>query len=176
MKSAAAIAFTGLLSVSACAVVPPTGPDVAVMPGPGKSFTQFQQDDNSCRQYASQQIGYASPGKVASDSAVSSATVGTLLGAAAGAALGAAAGDPGVGAAAGAGGGLLFGTAAGSNAAQASTAGLQRRYDIAYVQCMSAKGESIPSMPVSTYASYPYARYPYPAYPYPYPYPGYYYR
>jgi hypothetical protein len=171
MKPGPAVALLGILSLSACAVAPPTGPDVMVMPAQGKSFAEFQQDDTSCRQYASLQIGNGSPAQAATDSAVSSAAVGTLIGAAAGAALGAAAGNPGLGAAAGAGGGLLFGGAAGSNAARASGASLQQRYDASYVQCMAAKGESVPTMPASVAAADPYGpyRYTYPAYP------GYYY-
>jgi hypothetical protein len=169
MKSAPVITLVGILSLSACAVAPPAAPDVMVMPGQGKSFAAFQQDDATCRQYASQQIGYGSPGQAAADSAVTSAAVGTVIGAAAGAVLGAAAGNPGLGAAAGAGGGLLVGSAAGSNAAAVSGAGLQQRYDMSYVQCMSAKGESVPTMPAVAYASYPYGPYPYAAYP------GYYY-
>jgi hypothetical protein len=166
-----AIALVGVLSLSACAVAPPTGPDVMVMPAQGKSFAEFQQDETTCRQYASQQIGYASPGQAAADSGVNSAAIGTLLGAAAGAAIGAAAGNPALGAAAGAGGGLLFGSAAGSNAAQISGADLQRRYDMSYVQCMSAKGESVPAMPATASTAHPSGSY---SYPYA-AYPGYYY-
>jgi outer membrane lipoprotein SlyB len=168
MKPVSTIALVGILSLSACVVAPPTGPSVAVMPGPGKSFDQFQQDDASCRQYASQQTGNVSPSEAATNSAVGSAALGTVIGAAAGAALGAAAGNPGLGAAAGAGGGLLFGSAAGSNAAATSGANLQQRYDVGYLQCMTARGDSMPPAPAP--AAY------YGPYPYPYPaYPGYYY-
>jgi hypothetical protein len=102
--------------------------------------------------------------------------------AAAGAAIGAAAGNPLVGAAIGAGSGLLVGGAAGIGNAQVSSAELQRRYDIAYQQCMYANGNQLPgSQPVnarsqgegSFYPAYPaYPTYPaYPVYP---PYPPYY--
>ncbi len=97
------------LVASGCASVP-TGPSVMVMPGTGKTFEAFQVDDAVCRQWAAQQTG-TTPGKVATDSTVGGAAIGTLVGAAAGAALGAAAGNPGLGAAAGAGVGLLGGTA-----------------------------------------------------------------
>ena len=40
--------------------------------------------------------------------------------------------------------GLLFGAAAGSNAAGASYYAVQRRYDGAYLQCMYAKGNRVP--------------------------------
>ena len=61
-----------------------------------------------------------------------------------GAAIGAATGNAGAGAAIGGGAGLLGGTAMGSNAGASSEYQLQRRYDIAYQQCMYAKGNQIP--------------------------------
>jgi hypothetical protein len=130
--------------VSACATVP-TGPSVMVLPGAGKPFDQFQLEDLVCRQYAQQQIGVA-PGQAATQSTVNTAVLGTAIGAAAGAAIGAATGHPGVGAAVGAGGGLLTGTAAGAQAGAVSSGALQERYDIAYVQCMYAKGDQVPGV------------------------------
>jgi outer membrane lipoprotein SlyB len=129
-------------AVSACAVVP-TGPNVMVLPGVGKPFDQFQVDDVLCRHYAQQQIGVA-PGQVSSQSLVNSAALGTVLGAATGAAIGAAAGDAGIGAAVGAGSGLLLGSATGAEAGSASSRTLQWRYDVAYTQCMYAKGNQVP--------------------------------
>jgi hypothetical protein len=159
--------LAGTLALGACAAAPPPGPSVMALPGKDKSFAAFQQDDVSCRQYAAQQIGYGSPAAAANQSAINSAAAGTVLGAAAGAAIGAATGNPAAGAAIGAGSGLLLGSAAGANAAALSAGQLQRLYDMAYVQCMYAKGESVPqSLPTYAYA-------PVPAYPY-YPYPGYY--
>jgi Glycine-zipper domain len=172
LRVASCITLAGTLALGACAVAPPTGPSVMAMPAQGKSFEQFQQDDAICRQFASASIGGAAPAQAATDSAVNSAAVGTLLGAAAGAAIGAAAGNPALGAAAGAGGGLLIGGASGANAAAYSGESLQRRYDMGYLQCMAAKGESVPTAAASGQA-YPGA-YPYPAYAYP-AYPGYYY-
>ena len=183
LRVASPIALLGALALGACAVAPPTGPSVMALPAQGKSFEQFQQDDATCQQFAAAQIGYGSPAQAATDSAVSSAIVGTALGAAAGAALGAAAGNPALGAAAGAGAGLLFGSAAGANAANVSSAALQERYDMRYLQCMSAKGESVPVAsggagpgPTAYAAPGPYVYPAYPAYPAYYPYyPGYYY-
>jgi outer membrane lipoprotein SlyB len=130
--------------VSACAIVP-TGPSVMVLPGSGKPFDQFQVDDMVCRQYAQQQIGVA-PGQAAAESNINSAALGTVLGAAAGAVIGAATGHPGTGAAVGAGGGLLTGTAVGSQAGAVSAETLQERYNIAYEQCMYAKGNQVPGV------------------------------
>lgn len=130
--------------LGACATVP-TGPSVMVLPGGGKSFEQFQGDDVMCRQWAYQQAG-TTPGQAANESGITSAAVGTVLGAAVGAAIGAAAGNPAMGAAAGAGGGLLFGSAGGVGASQYSAAQAQQRYDMAYQQCMYAKGNQIPGV------------------------------
>jgi outer membrane lipoprotein SlyB len=110
------------------------------LPGTGKSFEQFRSDDAECRQYAQYQIGGASADQAAIDSGVRSAAVGTVVGALAGAAMG---GHQGAGV--GAGTGLLFGSIAGSGAAQNSEHMTQRSYDNAYIQCMYAKGEQVPT-------------------------------
>lgn len=167
-------AAVALVALAGCAVAPPSGPSVMVMPGQGKSFAAFQADDAACRQYASQQTGIA-PQDAANQSLVSSAAVGTVLGAAAGAAIGAAAGNPAMGAAIGAGSGAVLGTGAGVGAAQYSADSVQYRYDVGYVQCMSAKGESTPQMPQQAAAAPPPAYAAYPAYPAYYPYDPYYY-
>ena len=163
------VAVAGALALSACAVAPPTGPSIAVMPSQGKDLATFQQDDFICRGFAQQQIGGASPAAAAADSQITSSVAGTVLGAAAGAAIGAAAGNPALGAAIGAGSGLIVGTGAGANAAQASAGGLQRQYDVAYAQCMTTKGDTVPAVTAGYYPYGPY--YPYPYYGY---YPGYY--
>jgi outer membrane lipoprotein SlyB len=126
------------LALGACVSLP-TGPNVLVLPGTGKTFDQFRYDDQECRDYAHVQVGGTSPSQSASDSVAKSAAVGTVVGAAAGAALGGRSG-----AAAGAGGGLLVGSAAGASAGEASAYAVQRRYDYAFVQCMYAKGHRVP--------------------------------
>jgi YmgG-like glycine-zipper protein len=136
-----------LMLLSACATVP-AGPNVMVLPGVGKPFDQFQVDDMLCRQYAQGQLG-PTPAQEGSQKTVSGAVIGTLLGAAAGAAIGAAAGGPDVGAAIGAGTGLLMGTAVGSDVGNAAAGSLQWRYDVAYTQCMYAKGNQVPGAPGS---------------------------
>ena len=130
-----------LLALSGCATLP-TGPSVRVLPAPGKSFEQFQAEDAICRQWAGQQIGMT-PQQTVNQNAVTGAVVGTAIGAGLGAALGAASGNAGAGAAIGAGSGLLVGTASGANAGQVYGWEAQRRYDIAYEQCMYAKGNQI---------------------------------
>jgi len=159
----ALLPIAAALALAGCASVP-TGPNVAVMPGPQKTFEQFQADQGSCQQYASAAIGGSSAAVNAQNSAVNSAAVGTVLGAAAGAILGSVSGQAGQGAAIGAGTGLLFGSAAGANAAGYSYAESQRRYDIAYSQCMYARGNQLPGR--VAYRAAPVApSYPPPNYP-----------
>ena len=88
------IGLLGIGVLSACAVVP-TGPNVMVLPTPGKPFEVFQADDAVCRQYAQSQLGLE-PAEAANQSAVTSGAVGTVLGAAAGALIGAGVGNPGL--------------------------------------------------------------------------------
>ncbi len=139
-------AASGVILVAACATIP-NGPNVAVMPGTGKSWEQFRIDDQECRQFASNQIGGTTAQDAANDSAVKSAAVGTAIGAAAGAALG----GNGQSAAAGAGAGLLIGALSGAGAGQSSGYALQRRYDIAFEQCMYAKGNKVPTVARAQY-------------------------
>lgn len=171
----------GLLALAGCTTMP-SGPNVMALPGNGKTFEQFRNDDFQCRQYAQSQLGGATPTTAMEDSGVRSAALGTLLGAAAGAAV-----NGGRGAAVGAGTGLAFGGLAGAGAGQASGYGVQRRYDYAYMQCMYAQGNRVPSAGgyasdnrfSSSYASPAYSNpsyvspsYANPSYPSPPPPPG----
>ncbi len=140
--------FLVLPVLGGCATVP-TGPSVMVLPPPGKPFEQFQAEDAICRQWAAQQIGM-SPQEAASQSTVTGAVAGTAIGAGLGAAIGSASGAAGTGAAIGAASGLLLGTSAGASAGQVSGWEAQRRYDIAYQQCMYSKGNQIPGMVTRT--------------------------
>ena len=136
--SLAALAAAALV-LGACAVVPPSGPSVMVLPGDGKSFDQFRADDYECRSFASNQAGGTAQ-QASIDAGVKSAAIGTAVGAVAGALIG---GHQGAGV--GAGAGLLIGSTAGAGAANRSAYTLQQRYDMAYTQCMYAKGDKIPS-------------------------------
>jgi hypothetical protein len=129
---------TVILAVGGCVSLP-TGPSVMVLPGTGLSFDQFRNDDAVCQQYAYFQVGGTTANQAAVDSGVTSAAVGTALGAAAGAALGG-----GRGAAIGAGTGLVGGSLVGTGAAGSSMYATQDRYDVAYIQCMYAKGHQVP--------------------------------
>ena len=138
------LALVLAMMLAACATGP-TGPSVAVMPGPGVPFEKFQADDVACRQWADQQIGGASAADTANRQAVGGAVLGTLIGAGLGAAIGGATGNTGAGAAIGGATGLLGGTAMGSGSGAASAREIQRRYDIAYMQCMYSKGHQTPA-------------------------------
>jgi hypothetical protein len=120
-----------------------------VLPPPNKPFEQFQAEDALCRQWAAQQIGL-SPQETVNQNTATGALVGTAIGAGLGAAIGAATGNAGAGAAIGAGSGLLVGTASGANAGQVYGYEAQRRYDMAYQQCMFAKGNQIPGVVTRT--------------------------
>jgi hypothetical protein len=158
------VSGAALVALCGCTVAPPTGPSVMAMAGQGKTFEQFQADDGTCRSAAFDASGGNNSAQAATGNALGTAAIGTALGAAAGALIGSAGAAVGGGAAVGAGIGLLAGSAVGANGAQASTAGMQQRYDMTYIQCMASKGEQVPQ----------FAANPYPAYPYYYG-PGYYY-
>ncbi len=132
------LSSTVILVISGCASLP-SGPGVMVLPGTGLSFEQFRNDDAICQQFSSYQIGGTTANQAAVNSGVASAAVGTTLGAAAGAAI-----AGGRGAAIGAGTGLVGGSLVGTGAASSSMYGAQQRYDIAYIQCMYAKGHQVP--------------------------------
>ena len=123
--------------LAGCASLP-SGPRVAVMPAPGKPFEVFMQEDRQCRAFAEQSIGM-NPTDRGAENVVGSAAVGTAIGAAAGALAG---GNRG--AATGAAVGMVAGTATGTSNAAYAGAEAQRRYDIAYQQCMYAKGNQLP--------------------------------
>ena len=131
-----AAAFLGILT--GCAASIPSGPSVAVMPAPGKAFDLFVAEERECRQFAQQSIGI-SASQAATESEAKSIAAGTAIGAVAGA-LGGGHEGAGTGAAIG----MLGGAAVGSGEARHSGNEAQRRYDIAYEQCMYAKGNQLP--------------------------------
>jgi hypothetical protein len=131
----AALTF-GSLMLAGCATTP-MGPTVRVMPGPYKPFEVFQRDNFECLQYADVQV--AGGAEAANNRAVGAAVIGTGLGLA----LGAATGD-GSAATAGAVAGGAAGATIGAGMSDSANYSLQRRYDIAYAQCMYAKGNQVP--------------------------------
>ena len=138
---ATAVGIATLIALTGCAT-PPAGPTVGVMPAPNKSFNDFAADQAVCKQWADSQV--AGQAQAANNQALGGAAVGTLLGAGLGAAIGAAAGSPGIGAAVGAASGATLGTAAGANSSAYANMPIQQQYDVAYSQCMYAKGNQVP--------------------------------
>jgi hypothetical protein len=135
------VSFLLVVMLIGCATVP-TGQNVMVLPAPGKPFEVFQSEDANCKWWACQQSGLSAQETV-NQNTISGAIVGTVIGAGLGAAIGAVSGNPGMGAAVGASSGLLGGTISGANAGQGYAWEAQRRYDIAYQQCMYAKGNQV---------------------------------
>ena len=122
--------------LSSC-VSMPVGPTVAAMPAPNKPFEVFVQDDQLCRNWAGASIGRG--GDAASKQLFASA----LAGAAIGTVAGALAGDH-HGAGTGAAVGTVIGSGVGAEQSGVTAWTAQRNYDVAYQQCMYAKGNVIP--------------------------------
>ena len=127
----------------------PTGPRVAVMPAPGKPFELFVQEDKICRKFAEQSIDKTA-NESAAETFAGSAAAGVAIGATVGGLLG---GHDG--AASGASMGLLSGSMIGAEESRYSASDAQRRYDIAYQQCMYSKGNQLPGQPYQGQPYYP---------------------
>lgn len=135
------LAISASVALAGCAMTP-MGPTVQVMPGPGKSFDQFQADNAMCKAFAADQVrGQAD---AANQRAVGAALLTTALGAGVGAAGGALGGNAGLGAGLGAGVGSVAGAAIGANTSQNGQMSIQGQYDAAFSQCMYAKGNQVP--------------------------------
>jgi len=137
-----------IVALVGCASMP-TGPRVAVMPAPGKPFELFVQEDKICRQFAAQSIDQTA-NDMASEAFVGSAAAGVAIGATVGGLLG---GHDG--ASSGAGMGLITGSMIGAEESHYSASDAQRRYDIAYQQCMYSKGNQLPGQPYQGQIYYP---------------------
>jgi uncharacterized protein YcfJ len=153
--------FLGALVVAGCAPMP-VAPTVAVMPAPNKPFEIFMQDDQLCRGWAAQSIG---PNDAAAQQFAGSTVAGAVIGALAGAAVGGHH-SAGTGAAVG----TLIGGTVGANQSAVTGWNAQRSYDIAYQQCMYAKGNTVGQ---PRYGATPYYAPPPPAPRYPPPAPVY---
>ena len=117
------------------------------LPGAGKDFGTFQQEDMMCRQFAYEQNGGAAGAQAATNNAVGTAILGTAVGAGLGMALGSLGGAAGTGAAIGGTMGALMGSSAAASGAARAGGDLQQGYDTAYTQCMYSRGNSIQSPP-----------------------------
>jgi hypothetical protein len=139
LRTMTGLGLASAILLQGCAVTP-SGPMVQVLPGPGKPFEQFAQDQAICRQYATDQT--AGQAEQANQRAVGGAVLGTVLGAGLGAAVGG-----GYGAGIGAASGAAVGTGIGANGSAAAAGGIQGQYDNAYVSCMLSKGNHLPAPP-----------------------------
>jgi uncharacterized protein YcfJ len=132
----------GVSSVAALALLAgcamqPVGPSISVFPAPYKPFQVFLDDQDECQDYAASRV--AGGAEAANSRALGAAAVGAALGLAVGAATG-----DGRAATVGAATGGAFGTAVGAGQSDEANFSLQRRYDIAFAQCMYAKGNQVP--------------------------------
>ncbi len=131
-----AVILGPLLLLQACDSQP-TGPTVAVMPAPNKPFEVFQSDQGLCKQFAAGEVQGGA--QQANNRQIGTAVAGTLVGTGLGAVLGG-----GRGAAIGAGAGILGGAAVGAGPSGHAQNGMQQHYDLAYSQCMYARGNMVP--------------------------------
>ena len=129
------VAATAVVLLAGCATRP-LGPTVTVFPAAYKPFDVFQRDQFECGQFASAQV--AGGAEAVNNRAVGATVVGTALGLALGAATG-----NGRAATTGAVAGGVIGAAVGANETARGEAGLQRRYNIAYSQCMYSRGNQV---------------------------------
>lgn len=132
------VMLASLLALGACSQTPP-GPTVAVMPAEGKSFAVFQTEQAQCKDFAGQQVAGGADRDTAMQ--LGAAALTTLLGTGLGGAIGGLHGA-GIGAGAGALGGTGIAAYKGSN----DNTSLQKRYDLAYAQCMYAQGNQVPTL------------------------------
>lgn len=129
------LAGTAVLLLAGCATRP-LGPTVQVFPAAYKPFDVFQRDQYECRQFASSET--AGGAEAINNRAVGATAVGTALGLALGAATG-----NGRAATTGAVAGGVIGAAVGANETERGEFALQRRYNIAYAQCMYSRGNQV---------------------------------
>ena len=114
----------------------PFGPLVRVMPGQGKTYATFENDERVCSMHTND-IVQPMINSVAT-ATIGTAAVGALLGVGVGAVLGG-----GRGAGIGAVSGTLLGGAVGSDPYQNGQDRIQRTYDNTYSACMASQGNQI---------------------------------
>ncbi len=136
VRTAGLGALAAPLFLIGCAQTP-MGPTVNVMPGPGRSFSDFQTDQMVCKNFAENAV--SGQARNANVRGVGAAAVTTVLGAGLGAAIGG-----GRGAGIGAAGGALGGTGVGALTSSNAQGSIQDQYNNAFAQCMYTKGDQVP--------------------------------
>lgn len=139
-------ALAGVAATSACAIPQTAAPRVAAMPGEGRTFEQFQSDDQRCRQAAAAANGFVTPKQAADQGAQQAVLFGTGAGIAGGAMIGSSMAAVGAGAILGGGAGIVAGSLLAAGVAESASQGNQHHYDVTYVQCMAAAGERVPDL------------------------------
>jgi len=128
----------GLLAavlLAGCATQP-MGPTARVMPAPGKPFEVFAADQTQCKQYADGEV--AGGAAMSNMKQLGTAALSTALGGGLGAAVHGARGAEIGGSL-----GSIAGAGLGARGSAGDQAGLQGRYDLAYSQCMYARGNQV---------------------------------
>ena len=131
--------------LGACVTVP-GGPSVMVLPGSGKPFEVFQADDDSCRQWASHRSGRVPNEPVTGGVHRCDYRDPAWRGARRRHRRRSRQSGPGRGRRCRE--RFFFGTATGASADAQTGMSMQQRYDTAYTQCMYAKGNQIPGLPL----------------------------
>lgn len=153
MNKTAALIVSALVTISTlsgCVVAStgPQGPSMTVLPGTGKTFADFKQDDNECRQFARDSIGGSKSGMGEVVKALGITGVGAGLGAAVGGGIGGTHTNrysPTLNAQSGTAIGVAGGAATAMQTHNADANNDQARYDHAYVECMYANHNKIPA-------------------------------
>jgi len=151
------------LMLGACASGPPPGPAVIVVPGSGKDFTAFQQDDTICQRHAVANTGYGDLARAHTQGSANTAPIGAT-------------GEIGMPRAAGTTGGVA--TAVGAPSGSDTPAATSRAStpeppdetipnQLQFVQCMAARGDTVRPAPSGYTEAANWYGY---AYPYDYPY------
>lgn len=123
----------------------PQAPTVLALPGTNKGLDQFRADDNTCRQFAHEQMRDKTHSDAVNRAGARSAATGAIVGGAIGAGI-----SGRHGAVAGAGTGLVIGGLSAGYAGHGSNYRMQQNYDFHYIQCMYAKGHRVPGNSVFT--------------------------
>lgn len=142
------------LMLGACVSGPPPGPTAIVVPGSGKDFAAFQQDDAVCRRGAASNTGYgdlALPHTEVSNAAISGR-----------------AREAGAAARAPTGSGTTAANGPGASTLEPPDETVPNQ--LGYLQCMAARGDTVRPEPAGYVEAANWNGYPYP-YDYWYPYP-----
>ncbi len=129
------IAATAQIIVLAGCVPAVMAPSVAATPGPGKMPTDLASDTTACAAQANQQMAPAI--QAANNQVAGTVLLNAVIGGGGSAAAGASNSEVAANS-------VANGATAGAANAQAAAATLQQQYDVAYSQCMYARGDNVP--------------------------------